>query len=292
MIWINRSSLTLWTLLLSFGICTLGYASCDSDKKTISPPEAPEISLSDVSGKRIDVIGWHGIRTNSAPAIHRDMADAGITINLALDLFWELPSVFANGTERFFESLDATAAVNMKTFVNDKVFDYLSATEVARMKAHPGLYGYCIADEPRYAAEFSDLTARVQKVQAIDQVHPCYINLAPCLYCADATPDTWAPELSCGPAFPEPSPCVRFVQQFIKDVPVPMHSFDMYPIWMNTHTMTSEVQPRWYYTLEVMSAEAKKSGRPLWAFVLSTAHKNYDFPYPLPHAQRYPFAGI
>jgi hypothetical protein len=36
------------------------------------------------------------------------------------------------------------------------------------------------------------------------------------------------------------------------------------------------------YTLEVMSAEAKKANKPLWAFVLSTAHKNFDFPYPVP----------
>lgn len=260
------------------GICALGgLAFC-------SNPAGKGISLSDMSGKQIDIIGWHGIHANSAPAIHQDMADAGFTINLAFDLDWgwDLQSVFANGTERFFQSLDATATVRMKAFVSDGVFNYLSAAEIARMKAHPGFYGYFIGDEPRYAGEFPDLTARVEKVQAIDREHPCYINLAPCLYCATATPNSWAPELSCGPAFPEPSPCIRFVQQFIRDVPVPMHSFDMYPIWMNTHTMKRELQPRWYYTLEVMSSEARKSGRPLWAFALSTAHKNFDFPYPLP----------
>lgn len=260
-------------------ICCL----CSYTPQPDPEPSSTDISLGDMSGKQIDIIAWGGMHANSTPAMHRDMAGAGFTVNLAPDLTWNLQSVFAKGTERFFQSLDAAALVHMKTFVSDGVFNYLSAAEVARMKAHPGLYGYYILDEPRYAGQFPDLTVRVKKVQAIDGTHPCYINLAPCLYCADATPDSWAPELSCGPAFPEPSPCIRFVQQFVRDVPVPMHSFDMYPIWMNTLTMQRELQPRWYYTLEVMSAEAQKSGRPLWAFALSTAHKNGDyFPYPLP----------
>ncbi|MDR0714039.1 MAG: BACON domain-containing protein [Bacteroidales bacterium] len=237
--------------------------------------------LSDVSGKQIDILGWWGIRAGSAAAIHQDMADAGFTVNMAVDLVGELASVFADGTERFFSLMDATAAVNMKTMVSDFVFDYLSGTDIDRLKSHPALFGYFIHDEPRQS-DFPEMTARVNKVQALDSAHPCYINLAPCLYCADATPDSWMPELSCGPAFPEPSPCVRFVQKFIRDVPVPILSFDMYPIWQNTVTRKRELQVRWYYTLEVMSSEARKAGKPLWAFALSTAHKNFEFPYPLP----------
>jgi hypothetical protein len=248
--------------------------------------EEPELlssdRLSDTSGRQIDILGWHGIRAGSAATIHQDMADAGFTVNMAIDLIGDLQSVFANGTERFFSLMDATAAANMKTMVSDGVFNYLSGTDIDRLKSHPGLFGYYLLDEPRYQSEFPDLTARVNKVQAIDSVHPCYINLAPCLYCADATPNGWAPELSCGPAFPEPSPCVQFVQKFIRDVPVPILSFDMYPIWQNTVTLKRELQVRWYYTLEVMLSEARKTGKPLWAFALSTAHKNFEFPYPLP----------
>lgn len=246
-------------------------------------PEQPSTDrLSDISGRQIDILGWWGIRADSPAAIHQDMAAAGFTVNMAVDLIKDLQPVFADGTEHFFRLLDATSAVNMKVLISDGVFDYLSEADINRLKSHPALFGYYLLDEPRYQSEFPNLTARVNRVQAIDRVHPSYINLAPCLYCADATPDKWAPELSCGPAFPEPSPCVQFVQRFIRDVPVQILSFDMYPIWQNTVTKKRELQVRWYYSLEVMSSEARKAGKPLWAFALSTAHRNFEFPYPLP----------
>jgi hypothetical protein len=241
-----------------------------------------DIRLSDTSGEQIPVLGWHGIDGNSSPERYRDMKDAGFTINFATDLVWDLKTVFEQGTERFFSSLDVSAAHKLKTLVGDAVFDYLSAEEINRMKAHPALYGYYVKDEPRYASEFSELKSRILKVQSFDNTHPCYVNLAGCQYCEDSIPNKWAPELSCGPTFEEPSPCVNFIRTFIKEVPVPMLSFDMYPIWLNTDVNQRELQLRWYYTLELMSAEAKKANKPLWAFTLSTAHKNFHYPYPLP----------
>jgi hypothetical protein len=179
--------------------------------------------------------------------------------------------------------LDVTATGKMKTLVGDDVFKYLSAEEIDRLKVHPGLFGYFIKDEPRSVTVFPDLKERIQKVETFDKEHPCYINLAPGMYRPDKTPDSWAPELTCGPEWEEPSPFVNFVRKFIKEVPVPILSVDFYPIRLNTDTNQRELQVRWYYTLEVMSAEAKKANKPLWAFVLSTAHKMGDHPpYPVP----------
>jgi hypothetical protein len=71
----------------------------------------------------------------------------------------------------------------------------------------------------------------------------------------------------------------KYVDRFVADVPTPMLSFDHYPIHRKGADASSDqARGDFYYNLEVCSAAARKSGRPLWAFVLATAHN----PYPIP----------
>lgn len=250
----------------------------DAESKKDRPEKPSTDRLSDVSGQQIPILGcymgWNDSPTAWTAEHFREMADAGFTIRVADNH----PTLI----ETLFPSLDVAASANIRLIINPRVFDLLSAADISRMKEHPGLFGYYIADEPRSVDEFPELISRIRQVQSFDSVHPCYINLASCLYRPDTVPNTWAPELTCGPEWSEPSPCVRFLRKFIEEAPVPVLSFDMYPIWLNTHTLERELQVEWYYTLELMSSEAKKAGKPLCAHVLSSGLKNFEFPHPYP----------
>ena len=60
--------------------------------------------------------------------------------------------------------------------------------------------------------------------------------------------------------------------RFDQEVPLQLLSFDHYPI------VGDHYRPDWYENLEIFSDEARKAGKPFWAFALATAHD----PYPIP----------
>ena len=55
-------------------------------------------------------------------------------------------------------------------------------------------------------------------------------------------------------------------------MPLQLLSFDHYPVVGDT------CRPEWYENREIFSDEARKAGKPFWAFALATAHE----PYPIP----------
>ena len=63
-----------------------------------------------------------------------------------------------------------------------------------------------------------------------------------------------------------------YVHRFDQEVPLQLLSFDHYPI------VGDHYRPDWYENLEIFSDEARKAGKPFWAFALATAHD----PYPIP----------
>ena len=93
-----------------------------------------------------------------------------------------------------------------------------------------------------------------KRLQAVDPAHPCYINLFP----------NYADAGQLGAAtYP------AYVAQFIAQVPVPILSFDHYPV------VGSSLRAEWYENLEQFRAAAVAAGKPFWAFALSVAHDPY-----------------
>jgi hypothetical protein len=127
---------------------------------------------------------------------------------------------------------------------------------VRRFMAHPGLGGYYLRDEPA-AVHFPELAAWVKRIQSVDAQHPCYINLYPNYAGPDGlgTPTYQA-----------------YVDRFLAEVPVPLLSFDHYPVVGNS------LRGEWYQNLEIVSAAARKADKPFWAFALSVAHGAYPVP--------------
>jgi hypothetical protein len=132
---------------------------------------------------------------------------------------------------------------------------------VNRFKDHPALAGYFLRDEP-HRADFAKLGQWAKRIQAVDNLHFCYLNLFP----------NYASQEQLGTETYR-----EHVQQFIKEVPLQLLSFDHYPILVNA-SGERVLRDIWYENLEIFSEEARKAGKPFWAFALTVAHK----PYPIP----------
>jgi hypothetical protein len=159
-----------------------------------------------------------------------------------------------------FQSLATAAAKNIKLIVSYEILNFLSTENINLLKAHKGLAGYYIADEPLSSA-FATLSNTVNAVQAIDNKHFCYINLFP-YYNRWSSMNNYLND---------------YLKPFIQQVPVPVLSFDQYPITSSGGSNRS-LSTTWYNLLEVFSAQAKAAGKPFWAFALASAHQNYPVP--------------
>jgi len=151
--------------------------------------------------------------------------------------------------------LDVAGAAGIRQFIS--IPELLSEPEkvAGRFKEHPALAGYYLRDEPS-AADFSALAKWASRIQAVDPIHPCYINLFP----------NYANGQQLGAATYQ-----EYLDRFIKDVPVPFISFDHYPVVGNS------LRGEWYENLEQVSAAARVAKKPFWAFTLAVAHG----PYPI-----------
>ncbi|MDR3232209.1 MAG: hypothetical protein LBT46_00830 [Planctomycetaceae bacterium] len=235
------------------------------------PPELfPEyncktIQFGDTSGEQIPILGWHGLpglSKYSTAAHYREMADAGFTINMPHELCHVDSAILSTPPEKYFALLDLAQATGMKIFVGGGVMDFFSPDEIKRLVAHPALAGYSLRDEPALN-DFAALGATVRKIQAIDNTHPCYINMFPAN----------AKDRQLGT-----NGYQEYVLNYIREIPVPFLSFDHYPIIFDKATGQRRILPKFYENLEIISGESKKIGKPFWAFALSTAHGDYPVP--------------
>ena len=58
-----------------------------------------------------------------------------------------------------------------------------------------------------------------------------------------------------------------------------MVSFDHYPV-ISDGKGPASLRGEWYENLEIVSAAARKAGKPMWAFALSVPHSSYPAPTP------------
>jgi hypothetical protein len=194
----------------------------------------------------IPILAWYGppaAETNADR--YRELAEAGFTHN-----FSGLSNVDA-----MQKALDVAHAAGIKQFIS--IPELLGEPEkvAERFKDHPALAGYYLRDEPS-VADFPALAKWARRIQAVDSIHPCYINLFP----------NYANGQQLGTATYQ-----EHLDRFIKEVPVPFISFDHYPVVGNS------LRGEWYENLERVSASAKAAKKPFWAFALAVAHG----PYPI-----------
>lgn len=222
------------TFLKTLGVALLVLAGRSFAAAT-EPPASPE---------RIPVLAWGGPpQGETTAARYKELAEAGFTHNY---------SGFSS-MEKMRDALDVAKVAGIKQFVSIPELEKSPEEAVRALRAHPALAGYYLRDEPS-ASDFEKLAAWTKRITAVDADHPCYINLFP----------NYATPAQLGSATYQ-----EHLDTFIAKVPVPILSFDHYPV------VGKSLRPEWYENLELVSAAARKSGKPFWAFALAVAHDPY-----------------
>lgn len=139
------------------------------------------------------------------------------------------------------------------------------ARTAATLKKESGFFGYFIQDEPDLP-QIRQRQEDIARIKMIDNIHLFYINLFP-YYNPDwiklsLKTDSYSEYLKAASS----TSCQQL-------------SFDFYPV------TTKRIRHTWYHNLEMIRRESVRSGKPFWAFVLSTPHnvpydKNNFYPLP------------
>lgn len=192
---------------------------------------------------QLPIIGWYSVTPGEETTVARyqEMKDAGFSISFS----------FLRNYQDIEQALNTADKVGMKIVITCP--EMLTDTEktVKKFMNHPALAGYFVKDEPG-AKDFAELAAVVKKINAIDAKHFCYINLFP-NYASPAQLGT--------------DDYRTYVKKFMLEVPLHFYSFDFYPL-----TDIPGVYTSWHKNLEIFSDEARKSGKPFWAFAQSTQY--------------------
>ena len=214
----------------------------------------------DGADERFPILAWGGPPSNeTTPERYRELAEAGFTHSYS-----SMPDA-----DTMAKALDVAHAAGVQLLVSNPELSGDTEATVKRFKDHPALGGYYLRDEPG-AKDFAGLAEWTRRVQAADDTAPAYINLFPNY----ATPD------QLGTATYQ-----AYLDKFVEDVPVPMLSFDHYPV------VGDVLRPEWYDNLERAAKTAREAKRPLWAFVLSVAHAPYPVPT-VPHLRVQAFSNL
>ncbi|GAB1452164.1 hypothetical protein MASR2M47_22200 [Draconibacterium sp.] len=191
---------------------------------------------------QIPILAWYSIPANETTVErYREMKDAGINLSLS----------FFSNIDEMQKALDVADKAGVKMLVACPELKTETEKTVRRFMDHPAVAGYHLIDEPNLSL-FPELSNWARKIQSIDNKHFCYVNLFP----------NYADSMQLGT-----NKYIEYVQEYIRQIPVRIISFDFYPVFKDRLSKT------WYQNLELISAEAKKADKPFWAFALTT---NYD----------------
>jgi len=245
-----------------FIICVV-FTSCKTANTAVSTGNV-EFVRTDVkhdSDETVQIIGipimaWTGVQEHTIER-YRELKEAGIDYNLTVGS--AMPN--ADLMEKAM-NLAKVAGVRMWLHCPELYND--TENTINRFKNHPALAGYFIVDEAP-VANFPSVGEFVLKVQSVDNVHFCYVNLGP----------DWNSE----------EQCRNYIKSFFQQVPVTLLSYDDYPIMIDNNGVRF-LSYRWWIGLKVFSEESKNLGIPWWGFALTAKHTvTWDTPnriYPMP----------
>lgn len=200
--------------------------------------------------RQIPIVAWASFpagETNTGR--FKELREMGINISL---------SGYADA-DAMQKALDAAHEAGIKMISSCPELKTDVEKTVKRFMNHSSLAGYFLRDEP-VRKDFATLGAWAKAIQAIDQEHFCFVNLMASIH----TTKTEALGTESYAAY---------VRTFVEEVPTQLLSFDFYPV------LVDGIHERWYDGLEIFSAEARRSGKPFWAFALASS---YNALHPVP----------
>ena len=204
--------------------------------------------------EQIPILAWYGVTPDEC-TVERfvELRQSGITHNFTL---------FAN-VDELDSAMESAKKAGIKMIIHCPELEKEPEKIVRRFRNHPALAGYYLRDEPGRSA-FPMLGEWTRRIQKLDKKHFCYLNLFP----------NYAPKAALGTETYR-----EHVQLFIQEVPLQLLSFDFYPIVLDSNG-DRVMRGGWYENLEIFSDEARKAGKPFWAFALTVAHGPYPIPTP------------
>ncbi|HEY5511754.1 MAG TPA: hypothetical protein VIK10_12090 [Prolixibacteraceae bacterium] len=202
------------------------------------------------SDKQLPIMAWAGIPAGETNVERfKELKEMGINVNL---------SNYPNA-DAMQKALDLAQQVGIKMVTSCPELKTDVEKTVKRFMNHPALAGYFLRDEP-IRKDFAELGLWAKKIEAIDSEHFCFVNLIASIHTTNT-------EVLGTASYAD------YVSTFAKEVPTQLLSFDFYPV------LVDGVHERWYEGLEVFSAEARKLGKPFWAFALASS---YNELHPIP----------
>jgi hypothetical protein len=240
-------------LLILLVLCVF-ITSCKTARQSANTPvriEVKQDSGATFPIEKIPILAWYGVNEHTVERYH-ELKECGFDYNL---------SFYGGGVDELVLALDAAEAAGVKIIINCPELKNEPEKVASRLKDHPALAGYQLVDEPN-RNDFPNWGELTRRIQAVDSQHFCYINLFP----------NYASSEQLGT-----STYQEYVQLFLKEIPIPLLSFDHYPIKVNASGVRS-LNSGWYENLEIISDEARRAGKPFWAFALTTAHWSYPIP--------------
>ena len=195
----------------------------------------------------IHIVSWGGIAADKADTLYSLAKECGFDMHLGL----------YRAKESAIASMNAASRQGIDVIISFPQIKDSTESAVALIKDHPALYAYHLKDEPD-TSDFVWLSDLSGKIEDLDPLHPCYINLLP----------NWAwgvEEYS------------NKLEMFASEFDMPFYSFDNYPVVEVDGSV--QIRPDWYRNLEEFSAMARKHGKPFWGFALAKAHSISD-PWP------------
>lgn len=204
--------------------------------------------------EQIPILAWYGVSPDEGTVErYEELRQSGITHNFT----------FFDTVDELAAAMESAKKAGIKMIIHCPELEKEPEKIVKRFKNHPALAGYFLRDEPGRAA-FPELGKWAKRIQAVDSKHFCYLNLLPNY----ATKEGWGTETY-----------REHVRLFIEEVPLQLLSFDHYPI-IEDASGNRSIREGFYENLEVFSDEARKAGKPFWAFALTVAHEPYPIPTP------------
>jgi hypothetical protein len=203
-----------------------------------------------VNEKPLPIMAWAGIpQAETNLAKFNELKEMGI--NICLNNY--------QTTDEMLKALDVAKACGIRMMTSCPELKSDVEKTVKKSMNHPALAGYFLRDEP-LCSDMPALGEWARKIQQTDKVHPLFVNLIASIHPTNT-------EALGAPTYAE------YVKTFIREVPTSLLSFDFYPV------LTEGIHDRWYEGLEIFSNEARKAGKPFWAFALASS---YNELHPIP----------
>ena len=213
--------------------------------------------------KTLPILGWSAIPSERVSETrYLEARDAGFTHLMQ----------WCHSPEDALQKLALAERTGLKLLICAGARMYENPEGFARAaKDSPALAMYHVQDEP-HIKTLPKIAECIRRIEAVDSVHPCYVNLFGVL----RRQKYWT---GCDTH-------EEYLRAVFSQLPLKLVSFDQYPVLYEGGRLPdgdfrlksgqrAYLTHRWYETLEVTSAFAREKGVPMYAFALSTALSNH-----------------